>query len=355
MVRYRSLAFAILALITISFNIRAELVIHRVFGPELPGKYKHPACITELDNGDLYLSYYGGGGEYELDTAVYGSRLKKGTTEWEKPKAIADTPFISDGNPVVWQAPDKVVWLFYVNRYGDTWSDSRIKAKVSSDGAQTWSDSMVVTWEAGTMVRNQPIVLKSGKWILPIYFETGHDTEMTGPDSTSRFLEFDPKSHFWHTIGEIKSAKGNIQPGVVELEKDHLVAYCRRGGNYEPTTSGYIVRAESKDGGRTWTEGKDSAFPNPNAAIELLKLKSGNLLMVYNDSMNERDPLTAAISTDDDKSWPHKRDIIRQKGGDFAYPYAIQAKDGKIHLIFTSEERTVINHAIFEESDIIKK
>ena len=26
---------------------------HRVFGPEHPGIYKHPASITELDNGDL--------------------------------------------------------------------------------------------------------------------------------------------------------------------------------------------------------------------------------------------------------------------------------------------------------------
>src|SRR5262245_39365668 len=33
-----------------------ELTIERVFGPEVPtGPYKHPACMTELKNGDLYL------------------------------------------------------------------------------------------------------------------------------------------------------------------------------------------------------------------------------------------------------------------------------------------------------------
>ena len=47
----------------------------RLFGSEVPGKYKHPPSITELDNGDLYVVYYGGDGEYEGDTAVYGSRL----------------------------------------------------------------------------------------------------------------------------------------------------------------------------------------------------------------------------------------------------------------------------------------
>ena len=40
-----------------------ELTITRVFGPEVPtGPYKHPACMTELKNGDLYLVYYGGCG-----------------------------------------------------------------------------------------------------------------------------------------------------------------------------------------------------------------------------------------------------------------------------------------------------
>ena len=32
-------------------------------GPEVPtGPYKHPACMTELKNGDLYLVFYGVGG-----------------------------------------------------------------------------------------------------------------------------------------------------------------------------------------------------------------------------------------------------------------------------------------------------
>ena len=38
---------------------------------------------------------------------------------------------------------------------------------------------------------------------------------------------------------------------------------------------------------------------------------------------------------------------------DLAYPYAIQADDGKIHLIFTSDKRTTIYHAVFEEADLL--
>src|SRR5437016_11717462 len=56
----------------------AELRIERLFGPETrTGPYKHPARIEELNNGDLYQVYYGGEGEYAIDTGVLGSRLKK--------------------------------------------------------------------------------------------------------------------------------------------------------------------------------------------------------------------------------------------------------------------------------------
>jgi predicted neuraminidase len=331
-----------------------ELTINRVFGPEVPtGPYKHPACMTELKNGDLYLVYYGGGGEYATDTSVFGSRLKNGDTGWTPPKPIAHDPFRSAGNGVIWEAPDGVVWLFYVVRYGETWSTSRLQFKTSRDNAQTWSDASVLSLDEGDMVRGHPIVLNNGDYFLPIYHETGHDPESVGADSTSLFLRFDPTKKTWTKTGPIRSAKGNIQPAAVQLTDRDLIAYCRRGGDYNPKTIGYIVRAESHDGGMTWSEGKDSAFPNPNAAIDFVKLKSGRLLLVYNDSMRRRTPLTAALSSDQDRTWPVRRNVIAGDG-DFGYPSAFQARDGRIHLVFTSDRRSVVNHAVFDEDWVVK-
>ena len=45
----------------------AEIQIEQIIGPEFPGKYKHPAAIEEVGNGDLYLAYYGGDGAEEQD------------------------------------------------------------------------------------------------------------------------------------------------------------------------------------------------------------------------------------------------------------------------------------------------
>lgn len=339
----------VLATATIRGASAGELQVERVFGPEVrTGPYKHPACLTELDNGDLYLVYYGGEREYATETAVFGSRRKSGETRWTTPTSIARDPLRSVGNGVIWQAPDGLAWLFYVVRDGPTWSTSRIQLKVSRDRAETWSDASVLALEPGMMVRNRPIVLADGGYLLPAYHETGHDTEVVGADSTSLFFRFDPKTRKWSETERIKSAKGNIQPAVVELAPGHLVAYCRRGGDYSPKTIGYLVRSESRDGGRTWTEGVDSAFPNPNAAVDFLKLKSGSLLLVYNDSMTGRTPLTVALSTDGDKSYPRRKNLAAGPG-DFAYPIALQAHDGTIHVVYTTERRKVIMHATFDE------
>ncbi|MEO8521406.1 MAG: sialidase family protein [Acidobacteriota bacterium] len=326
------------------------LRIERVFGPEVPtGRYKHPASITELRNGDLYLAYYGGDGEYAAGTGVFGSRLAKGRAGWTAPVSIARDPFRSLGNAVVWQAPDGLVWLFYVVRYGPTWSTSRIQAKISRDNAATWSDAFVVAQDEGMMVRNPPIVLANGDYLLPIYQETGRDTEVVGAESTSLFLRRTAGDGEWRPTGGITSPNGNIQPAVVELAPGHLIAYCRRGGGYGPTTTGYVVRSESHDNGATWSPGRDSGFPNPNAAVEFLKLQGGALLLVYNGSMTDRTPLTAALSTDGDRSYPVRRHIAEGKNS-FAYPTGFQASDGTIHIVYTSDQRSVINHAAFTEA-----
>lgn len=334
--------------------LAADLRIERVFGPEAAtGQYKHPASITELANGDVYLVFFSGGGEYETDTAVWGSRLKHGATRWSTPRIIAKDPFRSTGNAVVWQAPDGVVWLFYVVRYGATWSTSRIQAKVSRDHAEIWSDAHMLAAEPGMMVRNRPIALSDGDYLLPVYSEKGDDTESVGPDSTSLFLRYDRKMKTWSESSRIRSRLGNIQPAVVEIAPGHLVAYCRRGGDYKPRSDGWLVRAESRDGGHTWSDGRDSTFANPNAAVDFLRLRTGRLLLVFNDSMTSRTPLTAAVSVDNDKSYPYRRNIASGPGS-FAYPIAIETQDGKIHVVYASERRTVINRAVFNEDWVMQ-
>jgi predicted neuraminidase len=331
-----------------------EIKTERIFGPEVPtGKYKHPASVDELQNGDLYLVFFSGQGEYHDDTAaVFGSRLKKGTSRWTAPVAIARDPFHSLGNAVIWQAPDGPVWLFYVDRFGETWSNSRIAAKLSKDGARTWSDATMYV-RGRDNSPSHPIGLSNGEYLLPIYHEVGTNTEKVDANCTSSFLRYETAKRRWTETNRVRSRLGNIQPAVVQITDQHLIAFCRRGGDYEGRKDGWLVRTESHDGGRSWSEGKDSEFPNPNAAVDLIKLKNGHLLLVYNDSFNERTPLAVAISTDSGKSFPHRRNIAEGRG-DFGYSTAIQTKDGRIHVTYTSDERTVIQQRCLK-NEIVNK
>ncbi|MCC6233373.1 MAG: exo-alpha-sialidase, partial [Verrucomicrobiales bacterium] len=214
-----------------------------------------------------------------------------------------------------------------------------------------WSDSFVVSWEAGMMVRSRPILLSDGAYLLPVYHETGSDPDRTAPDTASVFLRFDPATRIWTESNRVRSRLGNLQAAVVETEPGRLLALCRRGGDYEPGDDGFVVRTESSDGGRTWSPGVETAFPNPNAAVELIRLANGHLLFVFNDSANDRTPLMAALSMDGGRTWPHRRPLASGPG-DFAYPTAIQTRDGRIHVTYTSDERTVIRRAVFREEAI---
>jgi predicted neuraminidase len=343
--------FAVLSELFAADGIQVE----RVLGPEIQtGDYKHPASFDELQNGDLYLVFFSGRGEYnDNSAAVFSARFTKNGTRWSLPEAIARDPFHSLGNPVIWQAPDGLVWLFYVSRYGTHWADSRIAGKVSRDGARTWSDSFMIACEDGMMVRGHPIVLHNGEYLLPIYHEVGRDTEKVDANCTSLFLRFDGATKLWQPEGRIRSRLGNIQPTAVEVAPSHLLAFCRRGGDYDGRPDGWLVRSESRDGGRAWTEGADSEFPNPNAAVDFIKLSNGHLLLVFNNSFTNRTPLTVAISTDDARTFPYRRNIA-EGPGDFGYPTAVQTRDEKIHVVYTSDERTVIRHAVFAEGAILK-
>jgi predicted neuraminidase len=98
----------------------------------------------------------------------------------------------------------------------------------------------------------------------------------------------------------------------------------------------------------------NSELKNPNSAVDLLKLRSGNLLLVFNDSMSDRTPLVAALSSDGGRTWPHRLTVAGGRGS-FAYPSAVEAPGGVIHLVFTSDERTVVRYATFTEADLLKR
>ena len=71
--------------------------------------------------------------------------------------------------------------------------------------------------------------------------------------SLALFLRFVRSENKWHETNRVTSRIGNLQPSVVQIDDNHLIAYSRRGGGYGPLADGFIVRSESRDGGWTWS------------------------------------------------------------------------------------------------------
>ena len=70
---------------------------------------------------------------------------------------------------------------------------------------------------------------------------------------------------------------------------------------------------------------------NRNSAVDLLMLQTAELLLVYNNSMNERNtPLTVALSPDADRTCRFAATLPKDHLT-YAYPFAIQTRDGNIH------------------------
>jgi predicted neuraminidase len=309
---------------------RSEMIFERIEGrPSC-----HGATVAELANGDIIAAWYAGAYETAKDVAIFGSALPKGGTEWSSPKILHDTPGLSDGNPVLFCDVRGRLWLFYVTIHGTKWTECRVYCKTSEDGGTTWSDARTLREDLEWMTRNKAVELESGLIILPIYNEIRFQPA---------FLVSYDRGASWNMRGEFLMVPGGgIQPSLIEKYSGALIALLRTG-----EAGGNIWTVGSNNGGNSWGNPVRAVLPNPNSAVDAVRLKSGAWVLVFNNSRFDRTPLSAALSRDEGETWSDIKDIENEPG-EFSYPAIIQGMDGLIHLVYT-HKRTRIKHVVFNE------
>jgi predicted neuraminidase len=104
--------------------------------------------------------------------------------------------------------------------------------------------------------------------------------------------------------------------------------------------------ARSDDAGLTWSRPEGVDLPNPDSGLDAIRLTDGRLLLAFNDSRNSRENLRLAISVDEGRTWSRVATLADEPGGDFSYPFLMQARSGDIHLVY-SWQRKAIKHVIF--------
>ncbi|MGH2793245.1 MAG: exo-alpha-sialidase, partial [Actinomycetota bacterium] len=140
----------------------------------------------------------------------------------------------------------------------------------------------------------------------------------------------------WKTSTPLVGA-GNIQPSLARRKDGTLVAYMRDNG---PPPK-LLMISRSSDRGETWSRVEDSELPNPGSGAEVLVLRNGNWLLVYNDLERERYSLAVSLSADEGRTWQWTRHLERdassdpKQRGQYHYPSIIQAADGTLHATYS--------------------
>ncbi|MBN2562424.1 MAG: exo-alpha-sialidase [Phycisphaerae bacterium] len=293
--------------------------------------YNHAASIVELPNGDLLTAWGAGSRELGPDTVILVSRRGVGEISWSEPVVAADKPDFADANPVLFVDDAGTVHLFHVEMFGDAFCLGTVVVQTSTDNGRSWSACRRALDAVCVMVRNKPIITRTGRWILPGYVQGIYQ---------SQFWISSDGGSTWRGTAPLFSLPNNLQPAVVELGDGSLFALTRTAAG-----GGFIWQARSADGGETWALCKRLDLANPDSAIDMLRLADGRLVLVYNNSTTERTPLVATISTDEGKTWSPAK-IIEAGPPQLSYPSITQSRNGNIHVVYSCRLEH-IQHAEF--------
>jgi predicted neuraminidase len=312
----------------------------------------HSSAICALPSGDLLAVWYGGSREGAEDVALFTARLPAGQTQWTAPVTAVDRAMAQHeldrvikkvGNAVVFPGGSGSLWMVYVSVSVGGWSGSALNVKTSEDEGRTWGESHRLTLNPflnlSSLVRNKPIYASDGRIGLPVY----HEMAIKFP----QMLWLTPGANGSvqdYRVRNLSSETGLIQPTLVPLDGDRVLMMLRDRGDGRMMHTAY-----SDDNGWTWSDAVESSLPNPDAAIDALRLRDGRILVVYNHAASGRENLRVAISADEGRTWRVGPTIEQAEHKEYSYPNMVEDGRGRIHLTYTWQ-RERIKHVIFNSA-----
>ncbi|SDN87092.1 sialidase family protein [Alkalicoccus daliensis] len=339
---------------------------NRVNDIKSPFPHNHASNLMVLDNGDLLCAWFGGSREGKPDISILVSRLENQKSEWNEPIVLKGDPEKSEQNPILFKNTNGDLWMLYTAQNLIHQDSAVVKCRISKDEGESWSEAETLFGEAGSFVRNPPLLI-GDKIILPAYYSKKSKSGFLGSDHSVVKISED-HGETWKEY-EVPESEGLVHMSIVKAS-DKLVGFFRsRKADYVYTTS-------SSDEGKTWTAPVKTELVNNNASIQSLRLENGNLMLIFNDtnaaenppkenrppwfdkadmetvkSGDEkeatsiwgvvRSPLTLALSEDEGITWSYKKKVISKEDlsedieePEFSYPSIVE-KDDELHISFT--------------------
>ena len=187
-----------------------------------------------------------------------------------------------------------------------------------------------LTRRLGWQTKNKAVFIGK-RMIVPLYSD-GFDCTL--------FALSDDGGDTWEFSNPVLGGAG-IQASILIGKNGLLVAYLRDNGPAPQR----MQRTESHDGGLTWSIPKDDILPNPGAGFDMVTLKSGDWVAVFNDTEKGRHNLAVAISDDEGKSWKWKKNIendLREGVSTSShYPAIIEGANGNILISYSYHRKDI--------------
>ncbi len=292
---------------------------------------QNPRCtegsIVELADGSLLFAiteFHGSGNDFARARIVARTTRDGGRT-WTAPRVLQENVGGMNVMSVTlrrlgpagrWDAP---IGMFYLVKNGFDSLD--VYLRISRDEAQTFGEPIKVTSRPGYHVMNNDRVtrLSSGRLLAPVAY-----TEDVR--KVNHFVSYccisDDDGATWRPGKQHvdQPHRGAMEPEVIELRDGRVMMIVR-------TQMGHIAASHSTDGGDTWGEPFPLDAKAPEAPATLRRIPAtGDLLLIWNHTYTEgaghggrRTPLTAAVSSDEGKTWRHVQDLETRTDRTYSY------------------------------------
>ena len=293
----------------------------------------HGSTLARLPSGQFVSAWFAGTKEMNPDTAIWWS--KQEGLVWSKPSVAFKVDQQAHWNPVLFvDSNGNLVIHFKVGRFPDSWDTYRsrlgdndkwsapkmLKSKMLDCGKMTMGPvrNKMVAMSDGTIIAPSSIEMTVSRMTYPFQVEWNsvfHVSKNGGKTwKTTKLVGYDRKKY-----GRLG---GIIQPAVWESGKGVASALFR-------STTGFLFRSDSADGGMSWSDATPTGMPNPNSAVDVAT-KDGILAMAYNPVAGNwvrRSPLSIAFSNLDGRVFGAPVTVCEGLGS-YSYPSMVATDCG---------------------------
>lgn len=314
--------------------------------------FAHSVAAVELLDGSLRAFWFGGSREGATDAAIYTALYSSRAASWGG-DSVAVTPARLQrdllrwvrkvGNPVVVRDDVGRLRLFVVSVTFGGWAASSVNLLVSADEGVSWDRARrLITspfLNLSTLVKGKPFLFRDGHLGVPAYHELA-----------AKFGELLHVAESGQVVDKTRMSWGDysLQPVIVPRTARDAAGFMR----YSGPPPKRVLATWTIDGGRSWSVPLKTDLPNPNAAVDALRLPDGSLLLAFNNTEDDRNDLSLAQSRDEGRTW----NVIRRiewspppasgRAAEYSYPRLLRTRDGDFHLLY-SVDKAEIRHVRF--------